>query len=123
MKRGNDHTFCCVPGCNSRAQKEPHLSFHRFPASRCLRQDDDAIRRRAKWICALRKKNVTDFMKVCSKHFQKTDYILPDSATKRPHLKRTAVPSLNLPTDNEQSISKIRKSTDQRHGFWPSYQI
>ncbi|XP_066585443.1 uncharacterized protein [Prorops nasuta] len=36
-------------------------------------------------------------MKVCSLHFKKCDYILPDIPSKKRILKKTAVPSCNLP--------------------------
>ncbi|XP_031330699.1 uncharacterized protein LOC116161485 [Photinus pyralis] len=42
-------------------------------------------------------------MKVCSAHFTKEDYILPDVAHKRKCLKKTVCPSRNLPQIRHQS--------------------
>ncbi|KFM68003.1 hypothetical protein X975_16882, partial [Stegodyphus mimosarum] len=119
LKKRADHTFCCVPQCNSRACIEPDLCFHRIPGSKNMKQDDNTAKRRKEWIRLLRiGKEVGHYMKVCSKHFKETDYILPDVPTKRPHLKSTAIPSLNLPvltTDNVQARAKKQKRADERH--------
>lgn len=69
-----NNTYCCVPQCNSRACKEPNLSFHRFPGETNSRN----AKRRKEWIRVLRTgKKISNRMVVCSKHFQKQDYILP----------------------------------------------
>uniref|UniRef100_A0A1Y1N3A8 THAP-type domain-containing protein n=1 Tax=Photinus pyralis TaxID=7054 RepID=A0A1Y1N3A8_PHOPY len=59
---------------------------------------------RKKWKILLRiDKPITNTMKVCSAHFTKEDYILPDVAHKRKCLKKTACPSRNLPQIRHQS--------------------
>ncbi|KFM71083.1 hypothetical protein X975_25102, partial [Stegodyphus mimosarum] len=43
-----------------------------------MKQDDNTAKRRKEWIRLLRiGKEVGHYMKVCSKHFKETDYILP----------------------------------------------
>ncbi|KFM74499.1 hypothetical protein X975_05302, partial [Stegodyphus mimosarum] len=119
LKKSSDHTFCCVPQYNLRACKELELCFHRIPSSKNMKQDNDTLKRRKEWIRVLRiGKEVGHYMKVCSKHFKKTGYIFPDVTTKRPHLKSTAIPSLNLSvlsTENIQVMAEKRKRADERH--------
>ncbi|KAF0754378.1 Uncharacterized protein FWK35_00014318 [Aphis craccivora] len=50
-------------------------------------------------------------LKVCSKHFNKDDFILPDYKLKNTSLKKTAVPSQNFQTASIKLQSpKKRKS-------------
>ncbi|KAH0563729.1 hypothetical protein KQX54_005192 [Cotesia glomerata] len=62
--------------------------------------------------------NVTEHMVVCSLHFTKNDYFLPDQSRSHRYLKSDAIPSCNLPsatanktlsitTDLESSIQDI----------------
>ncbi|KAF2903108.1 hypothetical protein ILUMI_03082 [Ignelater luminosus] len=55
------------------------------------------IKLKNKWKILLKiDKGVTNSMKVCSAHFTKSDYILPDVPSKKRSLKGTAYPSINL---------------------------
>ncbi|XP_046402114.1 uncharacterized protein LOC124168056 [Ischnura elegans] len=95
---------CCVPQCSSVACLNPELRFHSFPSEGefvfvenkfNVREKCD---RRKAWSRILRiGKPISKNMFVCSRHFLKSDYILPDIPAKIRYLKRTAVPSLNLP--------------------------
>ncbi|XP_067143123.1 uncharacterized protein [Centruroides vittatus] len=96
--------FCCVPNCNSKAIRDPDVSFHVFPHEKqmILRKSEfgesQKCNRRKEWIRLLRiGKKVTKYMVVCSKHFTPEDYILSSYACKRRQLKKTSVPSLLLP--------------------------
>ncbi|XP_067120132.1 uncharacterized protein [Centruroides vittatus] len=96
--------FCCVLNCNSKAIRDPDVSFHVFPHEKqmILRKSEfgesQKCNRRKEWIRLLRiGKKVTKYMVVCSKHFTPEDYILSSYACKRRQLKKTSVPSLLLP--------------------------
>ncbi|KFM73741.1 hypothetical protein X975_15340, partial [Stegodyphus mimosarum] len=115
-KGKKDNTYCCVPQCKSKGSTNPELSFHKFP--RLTKSNDDVARwRRMKWICALRiGREITKRMCVCSKHFQKTDYVLPYILAERPRLKRTAVPSLFLPSasiDYDEELTSEKEIMEQ----------
>ncbi|KAK0169631.1 hypothetical protein PV328_011786 [Microctonus aethiopoides] len=51
-------------------------------------------------------KEVSSGMKVCSFHFCKNDYVLPNVKAIRKRLKTTAVPSLNLPHNENTTIKE-----------------
>lgn len=113
--------FCCVPFCMSARWKDRSLSFHRFPR----KGEEEA--RRALWIKNLGiTKEVTPTMPVCSKHFARDCYFLPGYSliTKRRLLKKTAVPTLNLPPlpihdtskaarCQEPSVGKLKRKMQQ----------
>ena len=69
-------------GCDSKASKNPELSFHRFPEAgkikvKCVHKlaSSEMIDRRILWEMILRMgKEVTSNMRVCSLHFVKEDY-------------------------------------------------
>uniref|UniRef100_A0A147BC10 Putative transposase protein n=1 Tax=Ixodes ricinus TaxID=34613 RepID=A0A147BC10_IXORI len=102
--------YCCVPLCSSNVKKKPPgVSFHEIPADWELRE---------KWIQAIRRDNWTpnttsNYSKVCSKHFQATDFV----EGKLRRLTKGTIPSvfedypLHLqPTRvKERSISSIKK--------------
>ncbi|XP_046393723.1 uncharacterized protein LOC124161446 [Ischnura elegans] len=52
-------------------------------------------------------------MVVCSKHFLRSDYILPDVPAKQRHLKKSAIPSLNLPIGSTHDLT-VKKPSRQR---------
>ncbi|KAG5865124.1 hypothetical protein JTB14_007301 [Gonioctena quinquepunctata] len=79
--------YCSVPGCNTFKSRESTL--HLFPKQEKLRE---------KWRKALRTQmHITKYMGVCSKHFTKRDFVIENPETKVRRLKRSAIPSQNLP--------------------------
>ena len=74
--------FFSIFGCNSKASKNPELSFHRFPEAdkikvKCVNKLalSEMIARRILCETILRMgKEVTSIMRVCSLHFVKEDY-------------------------------------------------
>lgn len=79
---------CSVPECKSRSTNEITL-FH-YPKEEAQRK---------KWTDAIKiDSKITQNMQVCSRHFVKSDYIISDNAgVKVKRLKKSAVPSQNLP--------------------------
>ncbi|CAN8020467.1 unnamed protein product [Ixodes persulcatus] len=83
---------CCVPLCKQRGVRDASgnkVSLFAFPS-------DPAVRK--KWIVAIKRDDdeyfrVTKYTKVCSGHFQQSDY-LPKVAGDRRFLKKEAVPSV-----------------------------
>ena len=81
-KLSKSKVFCSVFGCNSKASKNPELSFHRFPEAgkievKCVNKLalNEMIDRRILWEMILRmSKEVTSNMRVCLLHFVKEDY-------------------------------------------------
>ncbi|XP_044749802.1 THAP domain-containing protein 11-like [Coccinella septempunctata] len=115
---------CCVYNCSSRKGKSRAIHFHKFPkedASTVHITNSlgmlEKVDRRKEWIKRLLMgKPVTNNMRVCSLHFQDSDYIATGSVLqhmKAPKLKVTAVPSRNLP---ERKFSKAlnRASIERR---------
>ncbi|XP_044742945.1 uncharacterized protein LOC123305324 [Chrysoperla carnea] len=105
-KQNKSKAFCCVPGCRSKACRNPDVRFHRFPKENvCFVKVrncfgvEEKIDCRKMWQRVLKiEKNITEYMLVCSLHFSKADYFLPDLNSKRlRRLKKNAVPSCNLP--------------------------
>ncbi|XP_023211698.1 uncharacterized protein LOC111614559 [Centruroides sculpturatus] len=81
--KSKSKAFCCVPNCNSKAIRDPDISFHVFPHEKQMifRKSEfgesQKCNRRKEWIRLLRiGKKVTKYMVVCSKHFTLEDYIL-----------------------------------------------
>ncbi|XP_051160095.1 uncharacterized protein LOC127280845 [Leptopilina boulardi] len=118
--------FCSVFGCSSKKCRETSLSFHKFPRAGELKVDfenkfgiKEQIDRRVLWEKQLKMgKKVTNYMTVCSLHFTKDDYSLytgPDQAAKARYLKKTAVPSVNLPKSTvEINQSDKKKQCDEK---------
>ncbi|XP_075538802.1 THAP domain-containing protein 1-like isoform X5 [Dermacentor variabilis] len=83
--------FCCVPECHQqgyRCKGGEKVSFHKFPRDKIMFR---------KWIVAIRRDPgpnfvVSQFTRVCSKHFKLDDYI-PNVASGRRFLKENAVPT------------------------------
>lgn len=86
---GNMVNSCFVYGCTSNNLKNLELKFHRLPADKACRKA---------WIIKLRtvRKTFTNATKVCSLHFSENDYNLTPLGNQK-YLKKTAIPSLNLP--------------------------
>ncbi|XP_063976550.1 uncharacterized protein LOC135162241 [Diachasmimorpha longicaudata] len=108
-KPNKSKTFCCVYGCHSKACRDPKIRFYTFPREKVdfvkiinKFDEEEMIDRRQAWIKVLRiGKKVSKYMKVCSLHFIEDDFILPFRAKQHNtillRLKKTSVPSLNLP--------------------------
>lgn len=138
-KGNKSKTFCSVYGCSSKALRCPQLAFHGFPPAGIRKVKienelglEEIVDIRKAWEIVLKMgKSSSKYMRICSLHFQESDYfplcrrlccfflnnvndnalIILDNA-QRKHLRRNAVPSLNLPkysypsaTGNIQSVS------------------
>ncbi|XP_034943815.1 uncharacterized protein [Chelonus insularis] len=111
---------CCVPNCDSRTDKNLELRFHKFPPENkyfVKFKNDLGIFEKTDafdaWKKVLKMENVIPSMKVCSLHFQMDDYLLPRfpyTETRRRVLKRTAVPSCNLPIISQSEEAELRKN-------------
>ncbi|TGZ49882.1 hypothetical protein DBV15_05965, partial [Temnothorax longispinosus] len=66
------------------------------------------------WSNALKTKKMTSYMRVCSRHFQKEDYILPDVVSKTRRLKTTAVPSCTLPSSATRKTPSVAEADEAR---------
>nr|CAI5833451.1 unnamed protein product [Callosobruchus analis] len=96
--------YCCVPQCSSWIKRNPELSFHSFAKAGMEKVlvetklgTNELGDQRQKWIRLLKLgKKPSDHMRVCSLHFNATDF-LQKERVKRRTLKRKAVPSRNLP--------------------------
>lgn len=101
---------CCIESCRSRSDKNLNLRYHIFP-----RENEphisiinsfgsvEKIDRFKAWKKACKLENVTRYTRICSLHFSRDDYILPDIHTSRRHLKKTAIPKYNL---DDQGVLK-----------------
>ncbi|KAH0537979.1 hypothetical protein KQX54_002495 [Cotesia glomerata] len=100
-KKTKSRKDCCVYGCSSNAARNPKGRFHHFPrTNRFIVKtqnyfgEDEKLDCRQMWIRVLKiGVNVTEHMVVCSLHFTKNDYFLPEN-------------SINT-TDLESSIQDI----------------
>ncbi len=100
---------CCVKGCSSKDNSG--LSFHKFPENRGTRK---------MWCNALSMDiDKVGSKKVCSLHFQKSDY---KNYTSKPMLESSAVPKssailrykLDAKKRRDENVSSFRKvSTDR----------
>lgn len=117
MNKRGSHVNCCVYGCHNMKGRDKHLSFHSFPKENAgdvyitneFGVQEKVDRRKAWEIKLLMGKRTTTFMRVCSLHFNRDDFILPDIECKCPRLKKTAVPSQNLPRESyKQTGPKLR---------------
>ncbi|XP_023233834.1 THAP domain-containing protein 2-like [Centruroides sculpturatus] len=109
--------FCCVQGCNSKYNSLKNISFHHFPKAGKVKiinkvGKEENIERKKAWELALKmEKKMTPSMRVCSLHFIENDFILPGVPSKKKCLKKTAVPSQNLPVTNKQFFDHcVRKN-------------
>ncbi|XP_046408042.1 uncharacterized protein LOC124172639 isoform X2 [Ischnura elegans] len=107
-KRGRTSSYCSVPNCDSKGPTAATgLRFHCFPppGQMAAAVNEMGIKvhfdRRQMWISRLgMERPVTKCMLVCSRHFLRSDYILPDSQKKTCFLKKNAIPSANLPSSS-----------------------
>ncbi|XP_014236492.1 uncharacterized protein LOC106658864 [Trichogramma pretiosum] len=116
---------CGVPGCSSRGNDYNDISFHSFPLPNqhqiTSKYFSGPIDKYEAWKQCLRVSEIKPpKMKVCSLHFKKEDYILPDMPTLRKRLYKNAVPSLNLP-HNLELKTVPKKKTIQMHSFDHTY--
>lgn len=98
---------CCVPQCSATYIKNKTISLHKFPTySKVLFQ---------KWVVKLKiGKRVTQHMKVCSLHFRDEDFILKEHLNRRARLKKSAVPSMNLPLRKHDCVSRNESQISER---------
>ncbi|XP_054716698.1 uncharacterized protein LOC129226126 [Uloborus diversus] len=110
---------CCVSKCHSRASRDPKISFHGFPnENETVLVNGESVSRRNMWIKILRiDKTVQKYMLVCSKHFLKSDYILPGVKTIKPRLKKIALPSQNIPEPCTIDLPKSHPETNRTKDF------
>ena len=84
--------YCAVVGCSNGGPKAPSVRTHSFPTSKAMKE---------KWIGQLNRKfTPTTSSRVCSKHFDATDYTpwnkKGDKKLKVKRLKETAFPTKHL---------------------------
>ncbi|XP_057328915.1 uncharacterized protein LOC130669830 isoform X2 [Microplitis mediator] len=105
-KKTKNKTVCCVYGCKSKACRDDTVRFYTFPTANTdfvkVKNEfgeEELIDRREAWIKVLKMGNyISNSMRVCSRHFTKSDYIPHYNNNKsRCHLKKISVPSCNLP--------------------------
>ncbi|KAK3920209.1 THAP domain-containing protein 2 [Frankliniella fusca] len=101
-KKKRERHNCCVPQCSELLN--PSIRLHYAPSD---------PKRRREWAQAIRTgKELTKHMRVCSKHFRREDFLPTGTRS----LKKTAVPSLNLPVrshETAKSSPQKRKSADR----------
>lgn len=81
--------YCCVPQCSSWVKTRPELSFHTFPKAGKQKVfvetkfgNRELVDRKQAWIQKLKiGKKVSDYMRVCSLHFDESDYFQKGKAT------------------------------------------
>ena len=84
-KRSKSRAFCSVYGCSSRASKDFLIRFHSFPTAgkKFVHVTDmfgnvEKVDSLSVWMRSLKMgKDVSPYMRVCSLHFTKDDYIFP----------------------------------------------
>lgn len=90
--------YCCVTKCGNNSLTHPSYKFHKFPrktasylyvtldSSSC--EYETIMDVRQIWeLALLMKKSATEMQRVCSMHFQKTDYVFTSKQTlNSPHL-------------------------------------
>ncbi|XP_008551853.1 uncharacterized protein LOC103574227 isoform X3 [Microplitis demolitor] len=105
-KKTKNKTVCCVYGCKSKACRDDTVRFYTFPTANTdfikVKNEfgeEKLIDRREAWKKVLKMGNyISNSMRVCSRHFIKSDYIPSYNNNKsRCHLKKISVPSCNLP--------------------------
>ncbi|XP_024887392.1 uncharacterized protein LOC112464568 isoform X1 [Temnothorax curvispinosus] len=115
----NNKVNCSVRGCQSKARKNLNVRFHIFPKPNKrfihLFGNSEKIDRFKAWKNALKIEEVNPHMRVCSLHFKKEDYMQPSNAVlKKRHLKKTAVPSRNLPSSTREKTSSVAEADEAR---------
>jgi len=101
-----NNKYCCVVGCKSKKTKE--ISIHTFSLKDKHRYRDWQIKLRIG-------KCVTKTSYVCSLHFLPSDYLFPEYPAKKRILRKTAVPSQNIPKRQyEKVISVVGESRENR---------
>lgn len=76
-------SICIAPGCKSLENERHGISFFSFPKDKKLLKG---------WKLIINNKKIIKTMKICSRHFLKSDFLNP--RRKAPILKKDAVPSL-----------------------------
>ncbi|XP_018327195.1 zinc finger protein 383-like isoform X2 [Agrilus planipennis] len=114
--RSNKKLVCSVKGCNSTSNRDLELCFHYFPIKTdCfiyIKNIFGKLEKKKKlecWMKAIGVNKVNSGMKICSRHFYMDDYILPNAPAKLKRLKKSAVPSLNLPHSTNEKSKHDRK--------------
>ncbi|XP_046736570.1 uncharacterized protein LOC124405587 [Diprion similis] len=115
-----DKSFCVVYGCSSNSSRDPTVRFHTFPTRGQTfvkitnkRGISEKIDKFKAWEQAIKiGKPITPTMRICSLHFKKEDYFLPDVQSKRKNLKISAVPSYNLP---KRSTDKVTETAENKN--------
>ena len=119
-KEGTTRTKCVARNCKSGNRTSTDIvQFHRFPKDTGLREIWIERVGRDDWSC-------TDGSRLCSRHFLPSDYSFeskdtnkwrkkkPASATRKPSLKRDAVPSLFHNMDGETPRTTKLASAEMR---------
>ncbi|XP_044003764.1 uncharacterized protein LOC122849201 [Aphidius gifuensis] len=120
---------CSVKDCISRAEKNFNLRFHMFPKPNkyiIKNKNLETVDRFLVWKNLLKITKVTNYTRVCSLHFSKCDYILPDIRSSQKQLKKTAIPTCNLPDPvmlnefiNVQQLSSNSSSPVDKSSSFP----
>ncbi|XP_023027543.2 uncharacterized protein [Leptinotarsa decemlineata] len=118
-KIGINNTNCCVRGCHSKKGRSASISFHRFPGGnkftvRITNEHGvvEKVDRHEMWIKNLNiVKKLSNRATVCSLHFTKDAFILPDCPTQRRRLKSTAIPTVKLPEPTQGENSSTKRTT------------
>ncbi|KAH0540284.1 hypothetical protein KQX54_015510 [Cotesia glomerata] len=119
-KKNKSRVYCAVNGCGSKSHENLEISFHAIPKPGSsfvyienLFGKKEKIDRFKDWQRDLKLKNINPHMRVCSLHFERNDFVLPDIISKKMTLKKTSVPSCNL-MDRKVSID-VEKNKEARH--------
>ncbi|KAK0169619.1 hypothetical protein PV328_011806, partial [Microctonus aethiopoides] len=113
---------CCVNGCQSRESEKLNISFHSFPKANSsfairknLFNDEEVMDRRKLWMQQLKINSKSDVssMMVCSKHFNKNDYYLPEYENLKKILLRSAIPTQNLSFDGLNEKGSKKRNLDR----------
>ncbi|KAJ8972010.1 hypothetical protein NQ317_000656 [Molorchus minor] len=116
-------TFCCVYGCNSKAERNRKLSFHLFPMPGKRKVEFitklgicEKIDIHKAWMLKLKMgKPASRFMRVCSAHFTSDDYkVIKSGPGCAKFLKWNAVPSVNLPVSHIPSREPSKRKTRKK---------
>lgn len=84
LKMKKSKVYCCVFGCKAYYGSGDVFSFHSFPKRGKKKVKivnklgkEEVMDREAAWRLRLKSgKKITDTMRVCSRHFLKSDYII-----------------------------------------------
>ncbi|KAF7989391.1 hypothetical protein HCN44_008065 [Aphidius gifuensis] len=120
-RRSSSRQRCCIEICRSRSDKNLNLRYHTFPKENesfvsvinSFGRVEKVDRCKA-WKEACKLKQVTRSTRICSLHFSRDDYILPDVHTTRRHLKKTAIPKHNLINQEALKNCEIGKMNKTR---------